>query len=100
MLAEDPRNSFLTYALAKECEAGGDLEKATEWMEKLRQNDPVYTGLYYHLAAMYKASGDVVRCRQILEEGIRICEQQKQSHDLAELKQSLVNLDIELLEEG
>ncbi|MFN8280569.1 MAG: hypothetical protein U0V49_09830 [Saprospiraceae bacterium] len=98
MRSEDPQNSFVLFALAKEYEGEGNAIAAIELMEELRRQDPLYTGLYYHLASLYKQTGQTLTCREILMTGINVCETHRQAHDLAELRQFLMNLEIDELE--
>lgn len=98
MRSEDPQNSFVLFALAKEYEGEGNPTSAIELMEELRRHDPLYTGLYYHLASLYKQTGQSLKCREVLTIGINVCEAHRQSHDLAELRQFLMNLEIDELE--
>ncbi|MEP7196154.1 MAG: tetratricopeptide repeat protein [Saprospiraceae bacterium] len=98
LLKESPKNSFLLFALAKECELEDDYLKAIDWYTTLLANEPEYTGAYYHLAAAYRRLNQIDECRKILQSGIIQCTNQGKQHDLSELKSALMNLEIELLE--
>ncbi len=98
MLKNDPKSSFLHFALAKEFENEGDMSKAQKCYENLRQIDPDYVGLYYHLAQNYYASGDYQKAIQIAQTGIEICTKVKDQHALSELQNLLMNYQIEGIE--
>ncbi|MBK6699682.1 MAG: tetratricopeptide repeat protein [Saprospiraceae bacterium] len=95
MLDEDPKDSFLMYALGKEFEREGDDPEALIWYEKLIQLNPNYTGVYYHLASLHLRQENIDEARLVLNQGIEICTQEQAHHDLGELKGLLMNLDIE-----
>lgn len=95
MLDEDPKDSFLMYALGKEFEREGDDPEALIWFEKLIQLNPNYTGVYYHLASLHIRQQNINEARLVLNQGIEICTREQAHHDLTELKGLLMNLDIE-----
>jgi hypothetical protein len=45
----DPKDTFILFALAKEYEKESVLDKALSFYLKLKETDPNYIGLYYHL---------------------------------------------------
>ena len=47
-------DSFALFALAKEYEKHGDLDQALAYYRRLRQSNPGYVGLYYHLGKLYE----------------------------------------------
>ena len=50
MLAEEPGDQFLRYAIALERKRGGDMEGAANDLEELLREDPAYIACYYQLA--------------------------------------------------
>ncbi len=95
LLATDPDNSFVRYALAKEYESEGNLTEAINWLEKLRSSNPNYTGLYYHLASLYKNINKLEESKSIAQFGIEICTKLKHQHELSELRTFLMNMQID-----
>jgi len=95
MLEEDPKDSFLLFALAKEYEKMNDVDLAISYYEDLVKNDSNYTGVYYHLGAAYQSKGNKAKAVEIYKTGIEICKQVKDQHALSELKTVLMNLEIE-----
>ncbi|MEO6189631.1 MAG: tetratricopeptide repeat protein [Saprospiraceae bacterium] len=99
MLKDEPNNSFLLFAMAKEYESEMNYLEAIQSLESLRTKDPNYTGLYYHLSAIYRKNNQITEAKSILDTGIEICTKLNAHHDLSELKSSKINLEIELMED-
>ncbi len=95
MLDEDPQDSFLLFAVAKEHEKLNDLNQAIEYYDKVVQNDSKYTGVYYHLAAAFAELGQKEKAIETYKNGIEICKSVGDQHALSELKSALMNLEIE-----
>jgi tetratricopeptide (TPR) repeat protein len=96
MLDADPDDSFLIYAVAKEYEKSGDLEKAIALLNTLREKDPEYVGLYYHLGQLYEEIENGDQALKIYEEGLAIAKKLKDFHALSELNGVKTNLEMEL----
>ena len=94
-LEEDPQDSFVRFALAKEYEKLGTLKKAIDTLEELKQMDKQYVGLYYHLGAMYVQTDDILTALTIYEEGINIAKKQADFHALSELHTAKQNILLE-----
>ena len=95
MLDEDPKDSFLLFAMAKEHEKLKDLNQAIEFYDKVVQNDSNYTGVYFHLAAALAELGQKEKAIETYKNGIEICKSVGDQHALSELKSALMNLEIE-----
>ena len=68
MLAEDPRDPFLRYAVALELKRAGDMDQAIRDLEALLVDDPRHIPSYYQLALMLADTGrtaDAVRTCEI-----------------------------------
>jgi len=50
MLAEEPNDAFLRYAIALELKRAGKMEEAADDLERLLKADPKYIACYYQLA--------------------------------------------------
>jgi len=95
MSEEDPEDSFLIYAIAKEWEKE-DLVKAGYMFEQLKIKDANYTGLYYQLGKIYEKRGLFVEAVSTYQEGIIIAKSQSDFHSVAELTTAKTNLEIEM----
>ena len=84
-------DSFVLFALAKEYEALGNVKDAISHYEKLKQIDPEYTGLYYHLAAIYADDGNAEKAMENYDEGIIVATQQGDLHAKSELMNARQN---------
>lgn len=96
MREEDPHDSFLKYAEAKEYEGLGEDSMAIQLLEKLRLDDPAYVGLYFHLAALYVKQEEYDRAFEVYDDGIQVAQSQNDLHALSELKSARLNLEMEL----
>ncbi len=97
MLDEDPKDSFLIFAIAKEYEKAGKETMAIEEYEKLKKNDPAYVGLYYHLAHLYATQEDITKAMEVYDEGINIAKKASDFHALSELINAKKNIEMENL---
>ena len=95
LLIEDPSDSFVKYAIAKEYEKMDDLETAVEKFESLKTDDPEYVGLYYHLAHIYVELDDLPKAIEVYNRGIVIAKKQNDLHALSELMNAKTNAEIE-----
>ncbi len=94
LLAEDPDDSFVKYAIAKEYEKLDDLKTSIAKFESLRADDPDYVGLYYHLAYIYTEIDEMEKALEIYDAGIEVAKVQNDLHALSELRNARVNADI------
>jgi len=95
MIKEDPDNSFLFFALAKEQEKIGQIDQAIEIFIELKEKDEDYVGLYYHLAKLYEQTGEKDQAIATYQAGMEIAKKVKDQHALAELQNAKLNLEIE-----
>ncbi len=96
MLESAPEDSFLIFALAKEYEKLGELETAEAQYCTLREKDPEYVGLYYHLAMLYEVLDHPQKALSTYHEGIEIARKLKDFHALSELNTAKMNLEMDL----
>lgn len=57
MLAEEPGDAFIRYAIALEYKRSGNMEEAVVQLERLLTDDPKYIACYYQLALLYADLG-------------------------------------------
>jgi len=89
MLKTDPKDSFLTYALALEYEKEGKVEKAIATIEELMSDDPDYLGAYYKLGQLHEGKNKLKKARHIYQVGIKLADQQKDNKAKGELEEAL-----------
>lgn len=94
-LKEDPQDSFVRFALAKEYEKMGTLKIALDTYEELKQMDPDYVGLYYHLGGLYIQLNEKEKAIKTFDEGITVAKKQADFHALSELHTAKTNLEIQ-----
>ena len=91
-LLESPQDPFLHFALAREWQGLGQLEKALEKYEYLLGTYPEYVGTYYHLGKLYEQfdrNPDAIKC---YEAGIKVATAARDSHSAGELRGALDEL--------
>ncbi|MCO6460518.1 MAG: tetratricopeptide repeat protein [Saprospiraceae bacterium] len=94
LLEDDPNDSFILFAIAKEYESLNMLDQALNYYLTLQRTNPSYVGLYYHLAKLYEELGKVEDALNIYDEGIFMAGKMHDQHALAELKNARTNLEL------
>ncbi len=89
-LEKEPNDPFLLYAIATEY-GEENPEKATSYYDTLLNEHPDYSATYYHAAALFAEMGEIDKAKAIYEKGIIICEQQRETKALSELKNAYQN---------
>ena len=87
-LEESPNDTFILYALAKEYETLGNLEKALEQFTHLLIVDPNYVGAYYHLGKLHEKLDQPATAFSTYKKGMVIAKQQNDQHALNELAEA------------
>ena len=85
----NPKDSFILFALSKEYEKAGQLQQARLKFEELLNTDPGYVGLYYHLGKLYEKLGDSKLAEKTYESGIKTAKEQGDEHSRSELASAL-----------
>lgn len=93
MLAEQPNDTFLQYALALEIAKQGDLPTAIQQVKELLNTTPDYLGAYYQLGQWYEAIADFDTAITTYEKGISVAKQQNNLKAKGELEQALWLID-------
>ncbi len=93
-LNDNPKDSFLQYALALEYLKKGDHVTGLEYFETLVKNDPDYVGTYYHLGKLYVKLGRKEDAENCYTQGLKIAKNQNDHHSFAELQNSKTNLSM------
>lgn len=92
LLADEPNEPFLLFAIAKEFEGMNDLTQARAHYERLRTTTPQYVGVYYHLGKLYERLDDPDLAVQTYTEGINVAQSQGDHHAKSELAGAKLNL--------
>ncbi len=87
---EDPADAFTLFAIAQEYLKRDAPGEALAFFEKLRRDQPDYTGTYYHLGKLYERLGRNDDAIATYQQGIRVAQQQRNLKDLSELQDALL----------
>jgi predicted Zn-dependent protease len=93
MLAKEPDDAFLNYALALEFEKEDKIADAIRIIEQVLHRDRNYLGAYYKLGGLYERQGDKEKAAAVYQDGITIARSQKNSKTLNELNEALQQLN-------
>lgn len=96
MLAEEPGDPFLRYAIALERKREGDMEGAATDLSQLVHEDPKYIACYYQLALVLADLGRTAEAVEVCEVGSAQCivtRDRKARAELVQLKNALTGDD-------
>jgi tetratricopeptide (TPR) repeat protein len=84
MFSANPNDSFLKFALALEYLKAGNKLKAVELFQSIVENDPGYTGVYYHLGKLQAATGNIDSAVTTWKQGLELTrmKDQKTYHEI------------------
>lgn len=88
MLEQNPRDSFMLFALAKEHERLGDPAEALAFYERLQEADPGYVGLYYHLGKLFETLDRSEEALSTYRRGMEVARTAGDAHALGELREA------------
>lgn len=92
ILKNNPDDSFAKFALALELLKRDEVTRARLLFESVREQDPDYLGVYYHLGKLYEKMGLAEKAVATYHEGITLAEKTGESKTLLELKEALQQL--------
>lgn len=84
---QNPDDSFINYALAKEYESLENFEMAEKKFKEIMTKDPDYVGMYYHFGKMLWNLMRDDESVEVLDQGIEVAERIGDKHALGELRQ-------------
>lgn len=87
---QEPENPFNWYALALEYQFD-EPEKAASLYHKLLNEHKSYLPTYYHAAAFFAETGELLLAKKVYEEGIVLANEKNETNTLRELKNSYQN---------
>ncbi|MBK6619798.1 MAG: tetratricopeptide repeat protein [Saprospirales bacterium] len=99
LLESSPKDSFLLFALAKEYEGLGNDDKALEYYLSLRESNPGYVGLYYHLGKLYLRKQDIDQAVSVYKAGMEVANLAGDRHAYNELSGAKMEISEEDFEE-
>ncbi len=95
-LKSSPDDSFLNFALAKEYESLENYDLALKHFLYIKEKDPSYIGLYYHLGQLYALLQEDILALDVYKQGMSLAKEQGDYHALSELNTAKTNLEITL----
>lgn len=89
---ENPADTFILFALAKEYENMGELESSLQFFNKLLEADPNYIGAFYHLGKLYEQLSKPEKAYAVYKTGMEVARKRGDDHALHELAAARLNL--------
>lgn len=93
MLAEEPKDPELRYALAMEYASAGDDAAAVRSFQELIQITPHYPPAYHQAGRALQRLNQISEARAILSQGIPIAQGQGNQHAAGEMMELLQSLE-------
>ncbi len=88
-LENSPGDAFISFAIAKEYEGLGLLDKALAAYEALVKSQPNYVGTYYHLGKLYEKLEKYEAAEMTFTTGITVAKAAGDKHAAGELQGAL-----------
>lgn len=86
LLAEDPDDPFLNYALALQCVSDGNPQEGGERLGKLIHRDPDYVAAYLQLGQILEGLGQTDQSRDVFHRGIEAARRAGDDHAESEMR--------------
>lgn len=93
---KDPDDSFSKFALALEFIKQDQWNKARILFESVRDNDPGYVGVYYHLGKLYEQLERPEDAAETYRKGIQVADNQDEERTVTELQEALEEVKFQL----
>ncbi len=93
MLAEQPDDAFLMYALAMEHRAAGNDPLALETLDRVLSHDADYVSAYFQQGQIHAALGQIPAAAAALRLGISVAERVGDAHAAREMMDFLEGLE-------
>jgi tetratricopeptide (TPR) repeat protein len=97
LAANSPDDAFTLFALAKEYEKADMPAEALTYYRRLRDKEPTYVGLYYHLAKLHENAGETDLALEVYAQGMEVAREARDRHALSELSNARMNLEMNLM---
>lgn len=95
LLAVDPNDPFVLYALAQEYAKQGKTPLAVEFYDRCLAADPTYCYAYFHKARAQQAAGDLASAMLSAKAGIEASRKAGDGQALREISGLLAELEAE-----
>lgn len=92
LLADEPHDTFLRYALAMEYVAEGQIERALQGLARLQAESPPYVPACFMAGQQLTKQGRIEEARTALRVGIEEARRQGDGHAAGEMSQFLASL--------
>jgi cytochrome c-type biogenesis protein CcmH/NrfG len=92
MLADDPNDVFLLYALATEMRNAGEVEPCVAILTQLTKLDTPYVPAYFMIGRVLAEAQRIAEARTALREGIEEARSQSDFHAAGEMSEFLAEL--------
>jgi thioredoxin-like negative regulator of GroEL len=92
MLADNPRDVFLRYAMALELDKEGDHAGSLSRLAELQRDEPPYVPAFFMAAQQLVSQERVAEARAALRDGIEQARQQGDAHAAGEMSELLAQL--------
>ncbi len=93
MLAAEPGDPFLRYAVALELAREGNAQEAVTALSALITDRPEYVPAYFQAGQILTAEGDTARAAELLRSGIAAARAQSDSHAAEEMSLLLAQIE-------
>lgn len=85
LLKDEPEDTFLNYALAKELVSEGDIASGIAAFDRVLGLNPDYVPAYFQKAQALAGEGDVEAARNVLAEGLVVAQRVGDDHAAGEM---------------
>lgn len=92
MLAANPTDSFLIYALALDEAGAGESAAATSRLRGLVETDPSYVPTWFQLGRLLLEQGESDEAASVLQRGIEVASRAGDAHAASELRGLLAQI--------
>ena len=92
LLADNPDDTFLLYALAMELDNAGEHDRSLLIFEQLKQQDPPYVPAFFMAAQQLVRLNRTSEAKPVLTQGIEQAKQQNDLHAAGEMNEFLASL--------
>jgi hypothetical protein len=92
LLIDEPRDTFLRYALAMELVSEKNVPQALQVFAELQADNPPYVPAFFMAGQQLAKLGQIDQARTVLREGIEQARTQGDGHAAGEMSQFLASL--------
>ncbi|MHB8261257.1 MAG: tetratricopeptide repeat protein [Bacteroidia bacterium] len=93
MLAQEPTDTFLQYAIGMEYFSAEEFDKALTYFNCIIDSKPDYLAAYYQTGKCYEELKQIKEAQCIYMKGIELAERQNKNKTLNELREALFLLE-------